>query len=310
MIEIWKMCLILIGAVGITVAGALWYQKKQAQKFNQIMIRVDDTIESLIRHEEKHYFSETEDTLLGKFQYEIMKLHDILTSYEEREKELRKELNSSISDLVHQINTPISNIKMYGGFLLDSVEEEQQKAFAANIVAQTEKLSWLGEGFGKLSRLETGIITLYPEKQLLLPTLLQAIDQISLKACQHGNNIELKGNQKLMAVFDSKWTEEVFYNLLDNGVKYSDPGSTITVELVEYELYIRINVISYGQTIDEDEYAKIFQRFYRGRQVKNQDGVGLGLYLARKIIHGQKGYMKVESRKEKETMVSVFLLNT
>ena len=106
---------------------------------------------------------------------------------------------------------------------------------------------------------------------------------------------------------DRKWTEEVFFNLLDNAVKYSAPESRIFVELLEYEMYIRINVCSQGTKVEREEFARVFQRFYRGRNAEEQEGVGLGLYLAREIVNGQRGYMKGEYELEKGNVFSVFL---
>lgn len=97
------------------------------------------------------------------------------------------------------------------------------------------------------------------------------------------------------------------FNLLDNAVKYSDPGSVILVELLEYEMYIRINVCSHGTKVEREEFARVFQRFYRGKNAEDQEGVGLGLYLAREIIRGQRGYMKGEYDPEKGNVFSVFL---
>ena len=99
----------------------------------------------------------------------------------------------------------------------------------------------------------------------------------------------------------------IFFNLLDNAVKYSDPGSVILVELLEYEMYIRINVCSRGTKVKREEFARVFQRFYRGKNAEDQEGVGLGLYLAREIIRGQRGYMKGEYDPEKGNVFSVFL---
>lgn len=311
MIESWKVVLIVAGVVVLAVLSTALYHHWLSGKVDKTMEQVDDTINSLITHHEQHYFSEAEDSLLGKFQHEIMQLHDMLCSYEEQEKLLRGELNSSISDLVHQINTPITNIKMYSNFLLDEdLDASKRELFICNIQKQAEKLSWLGEGFAKLSRLETGIIRLQPEYQEILPVLLRAIDQVTLNAQQHGNDVRLTGDNKLQAYFDGKWMEEVFYNLLDNAVKYSDAGSAITVEMLKYELYARINIVNDGIKIAVDEYAKVFQRFYRGKAVKDQDGVGLGLYLAREIVGGQQGYIKVEKGLDGATVFSVFLLNS
>lgn len=88
---------------------------------------------------------------------------------------------------------------------------------------------------------------------------------------------------------------------------HSAPESRILVELLEYEMYIRINVCSQGTKVEREEFARVFQRFYRGRNAEEQEGVGLGLYLAREIVNGQRGYMKGEYELEKGNVFSVFL---
>lgn len=286
----------------------LYKYRKMERLADKTMAQVDDTLEQLILGREVKYFSENEDTLLGKFQTQAGRLCDIHRAQEQKEKELRDQISSSVSDLVHQINTPIANIKMYSEFLKeDSLTTEECRHFADNLERQARKLSWLGEGFAKVSRLETGIISLNPQVQVVLPAILAAIDQAALKAEQHGNDIRLEGNQNLKACLDRKWTEEVFFNLLDNAVKYSDFGSLILVELLEYEMYVRVNVCSHGTKLEREEFARVFQRFYRGKDVSDQEGVGLGLYLAREVVRGQRGYMKGEYHPEKGNVFSVFL---
>lgn len=305
-IMILLVAVILILAV--VLALVLLRYKKMEKFADRAMIQANDIMEQLILGREVKYFSENEDSLLGKFQARAGRLYDIHSAQEQREKELRDQISRSVSDLVHQINTPIANIKMYSEFLKeDSLTTEERRHFADNLERQARKLSWLGEGFAKVSRLETGIISLKPKLQPVLPVVLSAVDQVSLKAEQHGNDICLEGRQDLKACLDRKWTEEVYFNLLDNAVKYSAPESRIFVELLEYEMYIRINVCSQGTKVEREEFARVFQRFYRGRNAEEQEGVGLGLYLAREIVTGQRGYMKGEYELEKGNVFSVFL---
>ena len=141
----------------------------------------------------------------------------------------------------------------------------------------------------------------------MLSALLGAIDEITLKAKEKGNDIRLLGNQKLTATFDRKWTEEVFYNLLDNAVKYGNRDSAVITRLVEGELYVRIDVENEGPRILEEDYPKIFRRFYRGDAAGKQEGLGLGLYLAREIVRKQGGYIKASCRPGGRTVFSVYL---
>ena len=108
------------------------------------------------------------------------------------------------------------------------------------------------------------------------------------------------------AVFDSKWTAEALANIVDNAIKYTEHG-TITISAVSYEMFARIDISDTGSGIPESEQAKIFARFYRSNSVQKQEGVGIGLYLARQIISGEGGYIKVASVPGKGSTFSVFL---
>ena len=108
------------------------------------------------------------------------------------------------------------------------------------------------------------------------------------------------------AVFDFKWTAEALANIVDNAIKYTEHG-TITISTVNYEMFTRIDISDTGSGIPENEQAKIFSRFYRSNAVQEQEGVGIGLYLARQIISGESGYIKVASVPGKGSTFSIFL---
>ena len=241
-----------------------------------------------------NYFNPHEDTLTGKLQTQIYKLYGIMKSHEEQEQELKTKLSGLVADLVHQMNTPLTNIRMYCDFLLmPDLDEENRKLFLANISRQAEKLGWFGEGFEKAARLETDIITVQPIKQPLLPVILEAISQAAPRAEQRGKEILLEGDRDIHAHVDGKWTLEAVFNLLDNAVKYGE-GREILLRMNTYDLYACIEVCSEGSRISEGERNTVFQRFYRGKQAAMlQEGVGLGLYLTRKIIGDQGGYVSI-----------------
>ena len=106
-------------------------------------------------------------------------------------------------------------------------------------------------------------------------------------------NVVLK--QDTLLFCDRKWTVEAIYNLVDNAVKYTPNGGKIKISLTNTELFARIEIADTGIGISEDETARIFQRFYRGTDVCGEEGIGIGLYLARQILAGENGYMKVKS---------------
>lgn len=252
-----------------------------------------DMLDQLIDGRVAIAFPVAEDTILSRMQGQLLRLYDILCSYEERERRFRRQLDENIGDLVHQLNTPITNIGMYAGFLgRDDLTAKERGRFLSCLEEQAGKLSWLGESFSKVSRLETGIIRLKPERQSLETILLQAAGQVMEKAKQRGMEIDLIGQVKSPVTADEKWTTEAVFNVLDNAVKYGDMGSRIEMEVTRLTNYVSVAVRNSGDRIEPEEYHELFKRFYRGREAGDKEGVGLGLYIARKILEEEGGYIK------------------
>lgn len=282
---------------------------KMSRNVNRVLEEVDRCIQSMIDGSPEQRFSEQEESLLGKFQSQIMKLYQILEGARDRERKRHEELSGLVADLVHQVNTPLTNIQMYSGFLMqDELKKEEKEQICDVIGAQIEKLGWFAEGFTKTVRLEDDIRRLDPEKQPVMDAVLGAIDQITPKAKKNGNEICMSGDQEARAVYDRRWTEEALFNILDNAVKYGEPGMPICVTVTAYELFVRIDIMNYGKEIPREEYPRIFIRYYRGDNAAFvKEGIGLGLYLSREIIADQGGYIKVGSAKGLGNVFSVFL---
>ena len=169
-----------------------------------------------------------------------------------------------------------------------------------------EKLTFLTNSLIKMSRLESGIISLKPEKNSLNDIVLQAVKTVYAKAKEKNITITFDCEQSYEALLDYNWTAEAITNILDNAVKYTPSGGIVGLEITEYPSYLRLDISDNGIGIPEEEQAKIFGRFYRGKQSAGIDGVGIGLYLTRDIINKQKGYIKVASD-ENGSVFSLFL---
>lgn len=206
------------------------------------------------------------------------------------EKDKLKEL---ISDISHQTKTPIANLVLYGELLEGTELTEEQKSNVKAILTQTEKLRFLIDSLVKLSRLESGIIQLDRKKTQVFPILQNVVEQVQERATAKGLSLILKDSSST-ATIDSKWTQEAIFNITDNAVKYTDRGS-ITISAADFDMFVRIDISDTGKGILEEDLPKIFGRFYRGSATKTEEGVGIGLHLAREIISGQGGYIKVKS---------------
>ena len=219
------------------------------------------------------------------------------------EKEKVKEL---LADISHQTKTPIANILLYAQLLEEQNLPEESVVCVAALRGQAEKLSFLIAALLKLSRLETGVITLHPVLNDIAPMVEEAANQLAPKAAQKEMQITVNSTD-VRAVFDRKWTTEALCNLLDNAVKYTPSGGSIRISSEEYELFCRVDVADTGIGISEAEQAKVFSRFYRSQTVSEQDGAGIGLYLTRQILVGQEGYIKVTSAPGRGSVFSMFL---
>ena len=232
---------------------------------------------------------------------------------ENMEKE-KDSVKSLVSDISHQTKTPMAHIQLYGELLrenlesgADSGEKEQNLKLLNEIIRQGEKLDFLIQSLTKLSRLESNIVEVKPCRQKISELILAAMQDAGPKARQKGieliNTYEGEGT----ADYDMKWTKEALGNVLDNAVKYSGPGGSVRISVTEYELYTAVSVKDDGIGIREEDTAKIFGRFYRAKEVQQEDGVGIGLYLTREILRKENGYIKVKSQPQKGAEFVLYL---
>ena len=220
--------------------------------------------------------------------------------------EEKDKIKTLIADISHQTKTPVANILLYTQLLSEQELSPAGRDCAAALERQVEKLRALVDALVKISRLEAGILALHPKAGPLTPMLEDAVAQFIPKAAEKEITLTLISTDA-SAVFDPKWTAEAVCNLLDNAVKYTPAGGTVTVEVIPYQMFCRVNVTDNGPGIPEAERAKVFQRFYRSPAAYETEGVGIGLYLARQIAEGQGGYIKVSSRPGRGSCFSIYL---
>lgn len=224
----------------------------------------------------------------------------------EKVAEEREKIKTLVADISHQTKTPIANLCLYAQLLSELELTEEGRAYAAALEGQSRKLQTLIEDLVRISRLETGILTLSPRPAPLDPVLEAAAEQMRPKAEAKGLELVWGGTQA-WAVFDAKWTGEALCNLLDNAIKYTPSGGRVTVDVQRYPFFCRLDVTDTGRGVAEAEQAKIFQRFYRSPGTEEVEGVGIGLYLVRQIAREQGGYVKVRSREGQGSTFSLFL---
>lgn len=219
----------------------------------------------------------------------------------------KERIKALIADISHQTKTPIANLLLYTELLNEREKDSENREYLAAIQKQAEKLNFLIRSLIKMSRLETGLITLHPKPRDVKEMLDEVVGSYKEKAEKKGLSL-VDQYEHAVVCFDRKWTAEAVGNLLDNAIKYTDTGQ-ITVRVKQYELFTAIEVEDTGNGLEEKEIPKMFHRFRRGEEAEDQEGVGIGLYLAREILSGEGGYIKVMSEKGKGSIFSVYLPN-
>lgn len=211
--------------------------------------------------------------------------------------EEKDKTKSLISDISHQLKTPIAALSTCLSMYMEAETREEKNEFLSRSMLQVDKLKLLTGALVNISRLETGVISLSREPVSLSALLIRAINGIYDKAAKKAISIETSEFDDLSITVDVKWTAEAIMNVLDNAIKYSPVKSAVSIQVTPMFSFVRIEIADQGIGIDKEEQNKIFQRFYRGANpfVKNCEGSGIGLFLTRRILEEQGGTVSVKS---------------
>lgn len=302
--------ILLISTLFIVLLATIFigYTLAVRRQMNIVLEKLSETIQSLMNMQDHVVFSTLEDTMLSKLQSQVIKLSRTLQAQKQRHLEDSESVKSLISDISHQLKTPLTNLNMYYNMLMDTnLTADKRSEFTQVVRTELIRLNWLMDSLIKMSRLESGIIKLNMENQTIDNTVLTAIKQIFPKANDKQIELRFHSDQAIELKHDVRWTGEAIVNLLDNAVKYTQAHGMIDVTIQKYEMFARIDVKDNGAGIAEQEINSIFQRFYRGENAKRTEGVGIGLYLVRKIVTEQGGYVKVSSMLGQGSNFSVFM---
>lgn len=210
-----------------------------------------------------------------------------------REKQFLVDL---LSDISHQLKTPLSSMIIYNDILMNKeLSKEQSRMFLMNNQNQLNRMSWLIKSILKLAKLDAGAIEFDKGNENLNETIQESTDALKSKALEANTDIVFNAETEIFFEHDKLWMEEALINVIKNGIEHTPSGGKITINLMENPIYRRIIVEDTGEGINESDLPNIFKRFYKVKTPKKSDSVGIGLALARSIVEAHNGMIEVQS---------------
>lgn len=291
-------------AIGIITGGSIIYIRQRKLRMEELRKAAAMTEDILAGHRLRAS-APGDELLLARIENQLVRIQEVLDGRRKEAEKSRDEIQKLISEIAHQMRTPLTNIESYTGFLRNITETAEQNLegeasgsnekiglqYISALEVSEKKLHFLVDSFVKMARLEQHIIQIHQNEKDLLKTIHNTFGQIQNRAEEKQIRFHITMPKQALCVHDSNWLSEAVFNILDNAVKYSEPGGTVEVSLKQNELYMKLQVRDYGIGIEEGEENQIFRRFYRGRRVTVQEGLGIGLYLAREIMNLHGGFM-------------------
>lgn len=222
----------------------------------------------------------------------------------DRLKEDKVFLKNIISDISHQLKTPLASLIIFNDLMLQDTNMDGQVRvdFLNKSRTQLDRMEWLIISLLKLARLEAGAISFRRDKVFIVSPVRKAVASLDIKAKQKHQVIKITGyEERAWFTGDEEWIEEAFSNIIKNCIEHTCEGGTIEIHLDETPLFSSVSIKDNGEGISREDLPHIFERFYRGSNSVKAGSVGIGLALSRLIVEEQEGVITVKSEKGKGT---------
>ena len=287
--------------IGLALSIILLYLKHEKDQNKEIK-KIARCIEEINKKNYSINIDENSEDELSILKNELYKITIMLKEDAENSKKDKLKLKDSLSDISHQLKTPLTSINIMLDNILDNpdMDSNTKEKFIQNIKREITNISSLVGEILKLSKLDASVIK-FEEQQVFIDDIVKsAISNVEMMAELKNINIEVNNRDNIKLVCDAKWQIEAITNVLKNCIEHSKDDSTITIDIDSNKIYKQITIKDNGEGIDEKDLPHIFERFYKGKN-SSKDSVGIGLALAKTIIEKDNGSIKVDSKKGKQT---------
>ncbi|NEZ81903.1 HAMP domain-containing histidine kinase, partial [Clostridium botulinum] len=261
-----------------------------------------------------HFSKFVDENKEGDFYILSSKFNLMSNRLEESLLNLKKEkifLKNIISDISHQLKTPLSSLIMFNELMKDeSMPIEDRENFLKLSDEQLKRMEWLIINLLKIGRLEAGVVEFKRENNPLYVTINKALAGLSEKAKEKSQQVIVDIDEDVYFKHDMDWTAEAISNIIKNSIEHTDNYGQIKISCEETPISLTISIKDNGEGIPEKLQNKIFERFYKGENSVNPSSIGIGLSLTKSIIESQNGSIIVESEMGEGTEFIITFLKT
>ena len=286
------LLLVFVLSGGAILAVGCSYFKKQ----NQVMEQAVSQINAYLDGDHNARIECDEEGELYRLFHTVNSMAAVLNAHADNELREKEFLKNTISDISHQLKTPLAALNIYNGLLQDEdIEVSSVKEFAGLSEQELDRIETLVQSLLKITRLDAGAIVLEKNAENVADMMRDIELHFAYRARQEKKEIILSGSDHLSLFCDRDWLNEAIDNIVKNAFDHTESGATIRVAWKELPSGVQIVITDNGCGIHPEDIHHIFKRFYRSRFSKDTQGIGLGLPLAKAIIEAHGGLIEVES---------------
>ena len=300
---------VAIAAVLMTLiifAVLYWYFRDQSKTMNDAIAQIREYIAG---NRNARIECDDEGDLYKLF-HEVNSLVTILNAHAENEGRAKTFMKDTISDISHQLKTPLAALNIYNGLMQQEVNDSPElKEFTSLSEQELDRIENLVQNLLKITKLDAGTITLEKQPQNVADMMGYIERHFAYQAQQQGKTLILSGDEEVTLVCDQTWLIEAVSNIVKNAFDHTKTGATIRIIWRAFASVVQIIISDDGSGIHPEDLPHIFKRFYRSRFSKDTQGIGLGLPLAKAIIEDHNGTIEVNSTLGVGTTFTINFLN-
>ncbi len=300
--------LVLFTVMAFLIFTAMYfYFKEQDRMIEQAAAKIKEYISG---DKTARIDCEEEGELYRLF-YEVNLLVSILNAYGENERNEKQFMKETISDISHQLKTPIAALNVYNGIIQEETDDADIKKFASLSEQELERMEYLVKNLLKITKLDAGTVVFDKKEENISDIMKEIKEHFIFQAEREKKTVAFSGDNKITLFCDKNWIKEAVINIIKNAFDHTKAGDSISVEWKSTVQMVQIIVKDNGSGIYPEDIYHIFKRFYRSRFSSDTQGIGLGLPLAKAIVESHNGTIEVESIIKKGTKFTInFLIPT